>query len=255
VGGSNFNETHWFSEDLGHTTTISDTSSTITLSVEETISIPASKAPRVATLAILADIVAGSVIQKRVYPKVPLTVDLDVRQSHHHSMTQVHGIARAVRIGGSISVVEVRFYSDETTTAPFALSHVRFVTSPHPTHLLDPSIKGFSATGRLRAPLPEALGVEVIGHGVVRLTKHPYVLQPSGTIQGGAIALVGELAIESEFESPVVDIDVHYLAATKAGPIESRTTQIGSDLARVDIIDKGNDDRLVAIATGRVLSL
>lgn len=246
--------THWFTEDLGHRSIETQTGAEIEVDLVPELCLEGTSTPRVATLATLADIVAGMAIQRRVTPRVPLTVDLDVRQSLHRRVSTIRGVARPLRIGGALSVIEVRFYAGDDIEGPFALSHSRFILSPNPTHRFDPEMHSFTSKRRLSAPLVEALGLELLAPGVVRLAKHPYVLQPAGTIQGGAIALVAELAIETALSNPVVEIDVHYLAATKVGPIESTIDILGHDLARATVVDRGNADRLVAVATGRVLA-
>ncbi|MFP6639903.1 MAG: hotdog domain-containing protein [Myxococcota bacterium] len=52
------------------------------------------------------------------------------------------------------------------------------------------------------------------------------------------------------------DLALHYLAQGKTGPLETRTRVLAlrpdGALIRVEILDRGESDRLVAVATNRV---
>ena len=103
----------------------------------------------------------------------------------------------------------------------------------------------------LTSPILDDIGVRVVTRGVAELDRVPYVMQPSGTIQGGAVALLAEAAAESLLGVAVTGLEVRYLAAVHQGPARATATLLAPGLARVEIRDSGNADRLVTVVLGR----
>ena len=114
----------------------------------------------------------------------------------------------------------------------------------------------------LTIPLPERLGIVVLSPGVVEIARRQDVLNPAGTIQGGAFCVACEVAAETAAASVVcvpqaiIDLDVRYLSATRVGPGRSRSIVMRTGtldgtvptITRVEIRDPGNGDRLTGIA-------
>ena len=79
-------------------------------------------------------------------------------------------------------------------------------------------------------------------------------------IQGGALALLVEGAAESAGSKlglcRVRDLEIHYLALGRTGPIQARPRILRRDadsaLVRVEIVDGGAEDRTVVIATAEL---
>lgn len=105
--------------------------------------------------------------------------------------------------------------------------------------------------------------------GEVRLHAEPRLRNPWGIIHGGATAVVLDAAarglVTGSTEPPVAgetivsDVVVHYLSPGRVGPIVATAARIGGDgvdhLVRVEVRDRGADDRLVALAMTTVRDL
>jgi len=108
------------------------------------------------------------------------------------------------------------------------------------------------AQGTLR----ERMGVRVLDAsvGAVELDRTPYVANSVGTINGGAQAVLIEVAAESARPGLVAtDMQLHYLSQVRVGPARTATTVLrtASDHAvvSVELVDAGQDDQLLALAT------
>jgi acyl-coenzyme A thioesterase PaaI-like protein len=87
---------------------------------------------------------------------------------------------------------------------------------------------------------------------VVLIERGPYVNQPAGTLQGGVVALLAELAAESLTRSRVLDLEVRYLSAVRVGPARTSAVALDDHTVRVEIRDPGNDDRLTTVVMARM---
>jgi acyl-coenzyme A thioesterase PaaI-like protein len=76
-------------------------------------------------------------------------------------------------------------------------------------------------------------------------------MQPAGTIQGGAVALLVELAAESSAGAPIEDLEIRYLSAIRVGPARATAEVIAPGLIRVELRDVGRPDRLATVALAR----
>ena len=132
-----------------------------------------------------------------------------------------------------------------------ALSQLTFVPSPRPQDL-NPQMDGPQLTrGTLRVPFPEHVGARLVTPGVVEIDRTPFVSQLSGTLQGGIVALLGELAAESVLGAPLCDLETRYLTTIRVGPGRATATDLGRGVARVEVHDAGNDDRFAALVFAR----
>jgi acyl-coenzyme A thioesterase PaaI-like protein len=73
-------------------------------------------------------------------------------------------------------------------------------------------------------------------------------MQPAGTIQGGAVALLVELAAASLADRPVTSLQIRYLSAVRGGPARTSAHALNADTVRVEVRDAGSADRLTAVA-------
>jgi acyl-coenzyme A thioesterase PaaI-like protein len=241
----------WFSQDLGHRHRYEgEDRAVIETPVTEQLCVPGTRAPRISVLATLADIATGSLVQPFLRPFIPLTVDLDVHRRDLHPVAELVGTAHAVKRGRTVQVTEVTFTDAARPGEVIATSTVRFLRSPEPSDFFEGKKPNYSArrTG-IERPFAEQLGAVVVRPGEASIERWHYVLQPTGTIQGGAVALVAELAAESAMGAAVADIDVHYLSQVRAGPAVATATLLWPQAARVEVRDQGNENRLVATAT------
>jgi acyl-coenzyme A thioesterase PaaI-like protein len=106
--------------------------------------------------------------------------------------------------------------------------------------------------GMIELPFPEHVGASILEPGVVEMERTPFVVQAAGSLQGGAVALLGELAAESLTGSPVVDLDIRYLNSVRVGPGRATATLLGQGVVRVEVRDQGRDHRLTALVVARV---
>jgi len=81
----------------------------------------------------------------------------------------------------------------------------------------------------------------------------PFVMQASESLQGGIVALIGELAAESLTRSQVLDLDIRYLSAVRVGPGRATATLLRADLVRVEVRDIGSENRLAALIFARMV--
>ena len=121
------------------------------------------------------------------------------------------------------------------------------------------------ASNPLDQPLEDEVGIEHVPNtpGRVRLPLRSQLLNPEGILQGALVGLLIESAAESlaGAEAVVEEMDLRYLAASKAGPIEARadwidpperSPGIAASMMRVVIRDLGQDGRLAASAFVRI---
>lgn len=156
-----------------------------------------------------------------------------------------------VKQGRSTVAGEVFFYDAETMKL-VAYSYLTFMGSPRPQDLPPAFTRGMRTVGTMEKPFPEHVGARIIEPGVIEMDRTPFVIQQAGSIQGGAVALLGELAAETLTGLPVMDLDVRYLSAVRVGPGRATGTVLGQGLVRVEVRDRGRDDRLIALALARM---
>ena len=214
---------------------------------------PGTETVRTAVLLTIADMAAGSISSAATAPRICLTLDLSVRVLGPVSGT-INVEAQVLKSGRNTTVAETVFRADGHLVA---LSWSTFVASPRPNDVIEVPPLSFRQYGpsRLRAPLAEQAGCRVVAPGVAEVDRTPYVMNPAGTVQGGMVALLAELATESlpGVPSPVSELDVRYLSATRVGPARATAEVIGDGTARVELHDPGNGDRLTAVVLARWL--
>ena len=240
-----------FIGDLGYSQRLLGDTMVGEIAITDELRIPGTELVRSSVLATLADVVTGVLATNLTVPRFALTLDLTVL-----GLAVTHGerlmmTGRILKTGSTIIATEARF-TEPRSERPVAYSYVTFMRAPKATDVMGPvaNSRPFGPTN-MRAPFADQLGARVIGPGVVELDRQPYVMQPTGTIQGGAVALLGELAAESLLGAPVVDLDVRYLSTVRVGPARTSATPLDRSTARVEIRDVGNDNRLTTLIIGR----
>jgi acyl-coenzyme A thioesterase PaaI-like protein len=201
---------------------------------------------RASVLAALADVVAGGLANVTVAPRIPLTVDLSLHAfAPVPPGSEVSMVARNLKVGRSTTVGEVAF---SCSAGPVAVAYVTFMPSPRPEdEMVEVHWGRAPGPSALGAPIFEQIGARLVSPGVVELDLATYVKQPSGTIQGGAIALIAEMAATSLAPGVVRDLEIRYLSAVRVGPARTSSTALADGLVRVAIRDAGNNDRLTSL--------
>jgi acyl-coenzyme A thioesterase PaaI-like protein len=98
--------------------------------------------------------------------------------------------------------------------------------------------------------------------GVVEIAVGDYVRNSVGALLGGAVVALVDAAAEAvasarmEADVATRDLQVHFLALGRVGPIRSRARWLAGDARdarlRVELVDAGQDVRLVSVATVRL---
>jgi acyl-coenzyme A thioesterase PaaI-like protein len=116
-----------------------------------------------------------------------------------------------------------------------------------------------------RRPLDEAIGFRFSEPQTDAERRHwvefdhiPFIHNSLGAIQGGVVALSlergGSWAAEAELGRPcrTTDLHIHYLALGRSGPFRARAEVLrveprGAVVSRVELVDTGAEDRLLAL--------
>ncbi len=270
--------------DLGFTTEVhSDTTAVARTRVTPFVS-GGDGGARAGVLATLVDVVGGLLGVRILRPDWMATADLTLQLARPAVGPLVEARAELVRRGRTTMVIEAVVVNVDDdgnevleggTAAPVAWSTLTFAILPGgnrtATQALPfdlPTKMDISGQG-LDRPLLEALGVTVedSAAGRVSLPVHPYLHNSIEAVQGGAMALLGEVAAAEALgaaagrpaESMVVtDLQVAYLTLGRVGPIVTRATVLDGDRSRsgmgsvvVELIDAGADDRLTTVVNAR----
>jgi acyl-coenzyme A thioesterase PaaI-like protein len=207
--------------------------------------------PRASILATIADCIAGIPACLVTAPRLAVTLDIAVRMTAARCGDRLDLVGKILKQGRSTVASEVRF-SDAVTKDLVATSFVTFMASPRPQDMAPPLLRGMRTTGSMPVPFPEYVGTRMIGPGVAEVDLTPFVMQASGSLQGGVVAMIGEVAAESLTRSPVLDLDIRYLSAVRVGPGRATATLVSGDLVRAEVRDAGSNNRLAALVFVRV---
>jgi hypothetical protein len=207
--------------------------------------------PRPSVLATIADCVAGIPAFVATAPRLAVTLDIVVRIVSDRCGGRLELSGEVVKMGRSTVAAEVRF-SDPVSHELVAHSYLTFMVSPRPQDVAPPVARGMRTTGSMPVAFPDYIGMRVVEPGVTEIEHGPFLQQASGSLQWGAVALLGELAAESLTRRPVLDLDTRYLTAVRQGPGRATAVEIGGGLVRAEVRDVGMDNRLAALVTARV---
>lgn len=209
---------------------------------------PGTDRPRLGVLATLVDMVAGFLPTGPVNPTVDLRISLVARPP---STGTVHLVCRPAKLGRRLFVGETLVHTGDVDR-PFARSTITFMNE----RMAESPGVGAPPAVPIRAPsFDELLRPRHRDERTVEMDAHPWVSNgPGGTIQGGAQALLAEIAAERAIgpsELTVVDLDVRFLNRVQSGPVaatadvSSRT--VDDAFVRVAVTELGEDERLVSL--------
>jgi acyl-coenzyme A thioesterase PaaI-like protein len=216
--------------------------------------VPGTASIRTSILATWADIAAGYLAIDAFAPRVPVTLDLDVTLFRNPvDLAAVYAVSRLLKTGQSVTAVAVDFTDD--TGADLAIATVGFMAVPDPAltfpeeHLRARSRR--RQPQRLRLPFAERARCERREPGVAVLPRSEDGLNSSNTVNGGLIALaVEEAALSAAPGTTLASMAMRYLRPVRHGPaIATAHTRVG--VARVEVRDAGNQDRLAVHAVTR----
>lgn len=227
---------------------------------------------RLGALATLVDVVGAGVALKHIAPDWLATADLAVSARDAIPVGPVVAEANALRSGRTTTVIEVRLRDAGSGGSDVAIATMTFVriTRPEATRGLDPSAEPDAAAPRrfsfalpgsgLTRPYTAALGVRVrdAARGELELERSDYTVNSFGSLQGGIVASLAELAGETAARAatgrPVVstDLSIHYLSQGPQGPYRTCAEVLRSSptLVRVEVLDVGIGERMAVAAVG-----
>jgi acyl-coenzyme A thioesterase PaaI-like protein len=233
-------------------------------------------------LAALVDIAAAPVALFAGTPDWTATQGLSLHATGWLTEGPVVVDARLVRAGKNTVIVAVDVYDGAGTedlvelrtaiddqlagqVSRAATGVLTFARIPRSASAAATTFKPEELVGQPRSMAParppqgtmlERIGVEVVDAdaGAVQIAHRDYVRNSFGTINGGVLGAVFQAAAEACRPGLVAsDLQVHYLAQTKAGP--ARTSCVVSrdaddhSIVTARAVDAGNDDQVLALAT------
>jgi acyl-coenzyme A thioesterase PaaI-like protein len=210
--------------------------------------VPGHPVPRLSVLATAGDILIGQ-LANTITTEIALTVDLAVRVLRPVEAARLTMSARILKAGRTLIAGEAHWADDRG----HAVAHcwATFMASPRP---LDSGVTGGpepTASGQRRAtlkvPFFEMLKLAAPNPGVAEVARRPAILQPTGTLQGGVVCALAELAAESKTGAPVTSLDTRYLAGIREGMGRATAIELGPGLAQVTVIDTLRQDRPAAV--------
>jgi acyl-coenzyme A thioesterase PaaI-like protein len=218
---------------------------------------PGTDRVRVGVLATLVDMVAGSPAHGVINPTVDLRVSVLDRPP---SDGIIHLVCRPIKVGQRLFVGETVLHTGDIER-PFARSMVTFINRilPEASQRREPM-----ALTPLGAPTyDESLLLRESAPGEFEMDAHEAVRNGiAGTIQGGAQALMAEIAAERALadqfgaetgEHEVVDLEIRYVNRLRTGPAVAAGAVLPGGLdgicVRVPITERGPDERIVSLAS------
>ena len=219
---------------------------------------------RATVVASAVDLVGSLFTREAAGNDILYTTDLSVRIPNPGIPERVTTRGHVLRAGRTSVTTGVDLLVDGES---WAYGQTRFSRMPRPDgeriSIEDLALPLEFARNPLSHPLQEEVGIEVVDarRGNVEVTLRTSLLNAEGTLQGALVALLVEVAAESlaesQHEAPqiVTELDLRYLSTARVGPVVSEAIWIGGAdqaMSRVDLRDRGRDDRLTATALLRV---
>lgn len=229
---------------------------------------------RAGVLATLVDVLGGSEATRVVAPDWIATCDLVLHLVSSVRAGSVLATPSVLRKGRSTVVIEIELAAGEDASTLVGLATLTFsVLEARGEHqrrdesAQAPRTDFARADTMLDEPLADRLGCRIVSaaEGIVELVPTPYCGNTLGAIQGGALAVLTDLAAEAagralgERHWVTSDLALHYLALGRQGPIRTRARILRRDeasaLLRIEARDESADHRLVTAATATVEAL
>lgn len=246
---------------------------------------------RTGVLATLVDVVGGAVAMRAILPDWMATADLTLQMVRPATGPFVEARASVLRKGRTTLVVEAHVFNvsddrsdpggsdqggDEPAPSLAAWATMTFAILPAEggpgqiESLPDvPSRWTFGGAG-LDRPVVEALGILLDTTGApVSLPVQEYLLNSFGAVQGGVMALLGEVAGAEALGAArglggeamvVTDLQIAYLALGRIGPIVTRARVLEAGPERratgvIELVDEGGAGRVTTVINVSALAV
>lgn len=219
--------------------------------------------PSTAVLLTYADVLIGLLASHRTAPRISITSSLSVHLSAPAPEgTEIELVGNLTKLGRTMTVGETTVRSSGTGEV-LGLAIGVFQASPRPQDVAPASFNRFRSPQKITASaatLADHVGLRVVEPGVTEISLRPDLNNATESLQGGLVALLGEVAAQtaatSALGAPAVveSLEVHYLAAARVGPFRAEANILSPgprNLIRVEIRDPGRDDRIVSAVVAR----
>lgn len=233
---------------------------------------------RIGVLATLVDVLGGILSAKVLQPDWMATASLSLHTGSTASDGTIYGAGHVVRVGSKMAVIHVDIHGERGASgamktpvgvALMTFARLRTEKKPVNSEIHAPSGQGIDFSlpdSGLDTDFLDKAGVWIKSErqGMVGLAMRPYVRNSLGALQGGMAAVLADVAGQSAagwaagMPMPTRDLVVNYLSPGRVGPFETRARVIRYDdygaLTRVEVVDTGAQDRLMAVAMNTGLS-
>jgi acyl-coenzyme A thioesterase PaaI-like protein len=218
--------------------------------VSDFVRTPSKRWMRASALLTISDMVVGSNILYNTHPDVPLTVDMQVHQLVDHDEDELVMESHIRKIGRKISYGETFFRLPGSGRLAAVVSST-FAVTPNPNAYAGEMHRSGGSPGLMDRDLVDYVEVRRPAPGVAEVDRAPGRGNSTGSLQGGLVTLVAEVAAETLTGGEAVDIDIKFLRSVQVGPGRATAARVGPDVVRVEVSDPGDADRLCAIAVVR----
>ena len=223
-------------------------SATGSIPVRSQLFAPGTTRIRTGLLATAVDLIAGHCPDGAVGPTVDLRLQMLARPP---SSGRVHLTSRPLKVGARFIVGETLLTDD--ADRPFGRAVHSFLNNSMGEGITGPLVPPAMA----ETSFDEFLGARATGERRLELDPDPRLTIPGGTVQGGAQALLAELAAEHALGGGrrlvASDLDIRFLGRVKVGPVVAAVTHApiheGPLTAVVSLWDAGNENAAVASVT------
>ncbi|TDC85102.1 hotdog domain-containing protein [Actinomadura sp. 7K507] len=207
--------------------------------------------PRIGAVATMVDVVAGLRPTGTLWPTVDLSVQLVAPLP---AEGRIDLVCHPLKTGRRLFVGEVLVHHEG---APLARAVTTFLNQEYAGSSGQQREGDVAPPHDSSAPFDDWLNPKDADERTILVQRAPAIMNGSGTIQGGALAIAAELAAERAPEPKgtwaAAELDIRYLGPVLAGPLKATADVVAvqDDRAFVSVrlTDAGADDRPVAYAT------
>ena len=219
-------------------------------------------------LGIVTDVFGGGLSIEEASPDWAVTSQLELHILRRIRKGPIEVTGQALRAGRTSVVLEVEVHDSEGSLAAVgSMSFTKiFRRDENPPIPLRQEERTTFATAHSGLDLPflQALGIRPVpgATDTIEITLVPYVMNSVGALQGGVVTAMltdaAERVAHATLERAVhtTDFSVHFLSLGKVGPLRAQAQTLqaadGHALLRVELRDRGQEDRLLSLGTVRV---
>ena len=221
--------------------------------ITEHMFVPGTSVVRTSVLATWADFVTGTLSSATFRPRICVTLDLDLhlnRQPVGEGSVECRG--SIVRAGRSIVIASVEFAMHGESTS-FGFAHASFMASPNPAHDVPENrdLASMSQASTLTMPWAERAGIVRTGATSAAVERQMEIVNPTGAIQGGVVAMLAEESILAGRPGEVLSsLALRYLSGLR-GLSATADAEVVGDLALATLTDHPRG-RIATLATARL---